>query len=204
MEVYNYTTHRKVKMNKSFKEWREAEKRTETLDEAVLAVAMKALKKLIGKVTKSADKMALNRIHTAEAEIGLIKNKDKMILMKALDVYDIADDELKALKKIYLKEGFIMSEEKTKGKFGYEIYHDSYTAALAEMRRVVALKKLEMDEDDYWMKIASGRPKPTKGQTRSEQLQLLKNGKESRRMVHVQIYNRGSRRNPYELNMYFS
>lgn len=101
----------------TFKKWRKERNNLEILDEALLASAMTILKKLISKVSSNADKMALKRIHAKEGEIGLIPNKDKLILVKVLIDYDVADKELAILKKTYLKEDFDMNEESKKVQY---------------------------------------------------------------------------------------
>jgi hypothetical protein len=84
---------------------------------------------------------------------------------------------------------------------GYSIYHKTFSAAVQHAIEVTNKKGYEVDEDDWFRKVASGPRKPSTGKTNSYSINLTKNGKEVRQSLNMQVYFDGSR---YELNMYVS
>ena len=50
--------------------------------------------------------------------------------------------------------------------------------------------------------VGMGKPKPKEGDTNKFHFDLYKNNKLQRKKLHVQIFNRGTSSNEYELNMY--
>jgi hypothetical protein len=83
----------------------------------------------------------------------------------------------------------------------YEIYHDSYTSAVQEAKRLAEKKGYEIDEDEWFRKISTGPRKPSVGKTLRHSLSLTKNGKPQRRTLEIQVYGMD---NGYELNAYVS
>lgn len=83
----------------------------------------------------------------------------------------------------------------------YEIYHDSFTSAMAEAVRVANSKGFEIDELDWFNKVTVGPKKPSEGVTNRYIIGLLKDGKESKKALAVQVY---GMRLKYELNCYVS
>ena len=83
----------------------------------------------------------------------------------------------------------------SKSATGYDIYHDTYSAAMqhayahAKKKHGVTVRPSEIDD-----KVASGPRKPSNGKTVSH---ILKTDKKQN--LHVQVYNTGRK---YELNMY--
>jgi len=93
-----------------------------------------------------------------------------------------------------------MSEAK---KNDYKVYHKSYSDAVQHaVNHVSDNMGLDVDEDDYFSKVASGPRKPSSGKTNSFNIDLIdsKTGKPSRKRLHMQIYNMDNK--GYELNMY--
>jgi len=90
-----------------------------------------------------------------------------------------------------------MTEETITEK--YEIYHNTYSSAIQHAVSRVKSQGLEVDDYDYNIKVATGPHKPSRGKTNVFDLELTKGGKPQRKMLHMQIYNTGSK---YELNMY--
>lgn len=82
----------------------------------------------------------------------------------------------------------------------YEIYHDSYSSAVQEATRRTREQGYEVNEEDFHYKVTVGPRKPQPGDTNSFNIKLLKNGEESRRVLHMQIYRMNE--DSYELNMY--
>lgn len=98
-----------------------------------------------------------------------------------------------------------LQDLKESAKDGYSLYHDTLTSAIQEVDRYLARKGYEMDKEDAAQQIGMGPPKPQPGDTNRYTVKLLKNGiEEARIRVHIQVYNRGTERNTYELNTYVS
>ena len=88
-------------------------------------------------------------------------------------------------------------------KQDYQIHHGSYTEAMEEAMKLIKKRGFTVDEDEWFNKVNTGLRKPAAGKTNSLHLCLEKNGKEQKKMAHIQVYNIGSQRgNPFELNMY--
>jgi hypothetical protein len=94
------------------------------------------------------------------------------------------------------KESVDMNERNAgKSATGYNIYHDTYSAAMqhayahAKKKHGVTVRPSEIDD-----KVATGPKKPSTGKTVSH---ILKTDKKQN--LHVQVYNTGRK---YELNMY--
>lgn len=85
----------------------------------------------------------------------------------------------------------------------HDMYHGSYTDAINTAVAHAEKKgyKLADGERD---KIAMGPKKPGEGKTVSHSLALEKDGKPSKKGLHIQVYNRGGDKSPYELNHYIS
>ena len=94
----------------------------------------------------------------------------------------------------------------TKSSSGYELYHDTYTSAIQEVKRWVNTKGYDLDDEQMTDEIGLGPGKPKSGKTVRHTLDLYKNGKKvkEKNKLHVQIYNRGQNRNSYELNAYIA
>ena len=86
----------------------------------------------------------------------------------------------------------------SEAKSDYTIYHNSYN----EMEKYVEKQGYTLDKDELFTKIGSGPSKPGKGKTNRISLSIYKNGKKQKKMVHIQVYNRGTSSMEYELNMY--
>jgi len=94
-----------------------------------------------------------------------------------------------------IKESVEEKRDAGKSATGYDIYHDTYSAAMqhayahAKKKHGVTVRPSEIDD-----KVASGPRKPSSGKTVSH---ILKTDKKQN--LHVQVYNTGRK---YELNMY--
>lgn len=88
------------------------------------------------------------------------------------------------------------------GKKDYEIYHKQYTDAMNEVKRFIEKNGLEIEDSVWEDNVVHGtQRKPSEGKTVQHNLELMKDGKSSRRRVHVQVYGMKTK---YELNMYIS
>lgn len=82
----------------------------------------------------------------------------------------------------------------------YQLYHDTYSAAVQAALEVAEDQGYEVDEDDYFQKVAVGPKRPAAGKTNSISLKLHKDGKEAKQRLHLQVYNMDDKK--YELNCY--
>ena len=84
-------------------------------------------------------------------------------------------------------------------KSDYEVYHKSYTSAIEAARNYAEKKGYEINNDDAFTKIGVGPRKPSSGKTNRFSIELTKDGKPQRKMLHIQVY---GMKNSYELNAY--
>ena len=85
-------------------------------------------------------------------------------------------------------------------KSDYEIYHKDYSSAVQTAIKQAEKRGYEVDMDDWHDKVATGPKKPSAGKTNSFSVNLKKDGKESKKKLHLQVYNMDNHK--YELNMY--
>ena len=90
-----------------------------------------------------------------------------------------------------------LKETKKDGK--YTIYHDSFTSACNEALRLVKERGLEVDENDWFNRVATGPGKPKVGQTNRFSVDLTKDNKPVKEQLNFQVY---ALPNKYELNCY--
>jgi hypothetical protein len=106
------------------------------------------------------------------------------------------------------KDGYItmVTQKKVKGidesvNENDGVYFKSYTAAI-EAARAAALKKgFEVEDDEMFTKVGMNSKRPSVGKTTRVSLELIKNGKPQRKMLHIQVY---GMKNGYELNSYIN
>jgi hypothetical protein len=84
-------------------------------------------------------------------------------------------------------------------KSDYETYHNSYTSAINAAREYAEKQGYEINDDDSFTKIGMGPRKPSEGKTNRFSIELSKDGKVSRKQLHIQVY---GMKNQYELNTY--
>lgn len=86
-----------------------------------------------------------------------------------------------------------------------EIYFDTYSGAVGFAKEKVESKGISIDEEDWWNNISMGPGRPKEGETVRHTIGLYKNGKQLRKALQIQVYNRGNnvKRN-YELNYYIN
>ena len=85
-------------------------------------------------------------------------------------------------------------------KSDYEVYHKDYSSAVQTAIKQAEKRGFEVDMDDWHDKVATGPKKPSSGKTNSFSVKLKKDGKESKKALHLQVYNMDNHK--YELNMY--
>ena len=86
-----------------------------------------------------------------------------------------------------------------KDKHDYEVYNNTFSSAVQAARAYAEGFGYMIPEEEWWQKIATGPKKPSNGMTNRYSLELVKNGKQQKKMLHLQVYNTG---NSYELNCY--
>jgi len=85
-------------------------------------------------------------------------------------------------------------------KSDYEIYHKDYSGAVQTAIKQAEKRGYEVDMDDWHDKVATGPKKPSSGKTNSFSINLMKDGKPSKKKLQMQVYNMDNQK--YELNMY--
>lgn len=94
--------------------------------------------------------------------------------------------------------------EARRGDSAKDVYFASYSSAISHTLAQAKKQGYEVDEDDVFREITTGQGKPSKGKTVRHTLKLTKNGKPQRKALHIQVYNRGTDKNTFELNFYIS
>ena len=103
---------------------------------------------------------------------------------------------------IFNKDGKTIQLESVNEATDFETYHKSYTHAI-EAAKAYALKKgYEISDDELFTKVAMNSKRPGVGKTTKVSLELLRNGKPQKKMLHIQVY--GMDRYGYELNAYIN
>jgi hypothetical protein len=86
----------------------------------------------------------------------------------------------------------------------YPIYHNTYTAAIQAAEDFAIKKGFELDKEEMSDKIGMGPAKPKEGKTNKISLSITKNGKVQKKMLQIQVFNRGTSSNEFELNCYIA
>lgn len=95
-------------------------------------------------------------------------------------------------------------ENLDEAKSSYELYHPQYSGAIHHaLAHHASTSGLSVADDDYHNQVAIGPRKPAEGQTVSHSLPAT-DAKGAKHMIHMQIYNRGGDKKPFELNTYSS
>jgi biotin operon repressor len=97
------------------------------------------------------------------------------------------------IKKLFKESVEVISEK-------YTVNHKDFSSAVQHAIKEVEKKGFQVDTEDWDNKVATGPKKPSAGNTNRYIIKLLKDGKETRRTLHMQIYNADNKF--YELNMY--
>lgn len=100
------------------------------------------------------------------------------------------------MKKVQLFESFINE------KYDFPVYHNLYSSAINAVEAYANSKGYQLDAEEYGNAYVDAFFKPNEGRTKKDTLTLYKNGKEQKKALHVQIYNRGA--DKFELNMYIN
>ena len=88
-------------------------------------------------------------------------------------------------------------------KDSYQIYHPTYSSAVQHAEKHLNKQGFDIHPDDWFHHVNSGPSKPAEGKTVSLHIPLHKDGVPSKKVAHIQVYNRGNDlANNHELNMY--
>ena len=102
--------------------------------------------------------------------------------------------------KLGLKAEEVIDEAK---KDSYQVYHPSYSSAVQHAEKHLNKQGFDIHPDDWFHHINAGPSKPAEGKTVSLHIPLHKDGVPSKKVAHIQVYNRGNDiANNHELNMY--
>lgn len=100
-----------------------------------------------------------------------------------------------------MKHTLLFEQFVTEKKSSYQVYHNTYSAAISTALEYAKANGYDVDEDDVWHKISMGDKKPKDGVTNKFTVGLSKDGKEQKKALQIQVYGMG---NKYELNAYIS
>ena len=98
------------------------------------------------------------------------------------------------------KERLASNGRMDEAKSDYEVYHKDYSGAVQTAIKQAEKRGFEVDMDDWHDKVATGPKKPSSGKTNSFSVNLMKDGKPSKKKLQMQVYNMDNHK--YELNMY--
>lgn len=84
----------------------------------------------------------------------------------------------------------------------YEIYHNTLTSAIQTAEQWAEKQGYTIDKEEMGEKIGLGPAKPKRGDTNKYTISLYKNDKLQKKALQIQVYNRGTSSNEFELNMY--
>jgi hypothetical protein len=87
------------------------------------------------------------------------------------------------------------------GTTKYEVYHGTLSSAVQTARAWVESRGYQISDDEWFNKINNGPRKPAEGDVNRYSLELTKNGKVDKKMLHMQVTNIGPK---YELNAYIN
>lgn len=89
-------------------------------------------------------------------------------------------------------------------KSSYAVYHNTFTSAIDAALKYAEKQGYTYDKEETADKIGMGPKKPSKGKTNKYTITLMKNGKPQKKALQIQVYNRGTSSNEFELNCYIA
>lgn len=107
-------------------------------------------------------------------------------------------------KPMSVKKWKVHESIQKEGKLDYEVYHDFYGAVIKEIEKFANKNGYTINEDEFSNIFMDAFNKPKKGKTYRTTLNLYKNDNQQKKALHSQIYNRGTKKHQFELNMYIS
>ena len=132
-------------------------------------------------------------------KVGTVhKVEDDTVHIKVKDKYGVITHKKSASE--LTKEEFESIDEAPKYDNKYTIYHKDYSSAVQHAAVHAGKQGYEIDHDDWDRVVAMGPKKPSAGKTNILNVSLKKDGKESKKKLHMQVYNMDNK--GYELNTY--
>ena len=101
---------------------------------------------------------------------------------------------------VQLTKGAPLGNKNAAGKHKGGGSHGSHTEAMQAAHDHIKSKGYEIS-DDNWQQHVAGTRKPSEGKTNSYNIPMHRDGKETDKYAHIQVYNKGGT-HPYELNTY--
>ena len=89
----------------------------------------------------------------------------------------------------------------SEAKHAYTVAHKTFSSAVQHAEEVAKKRGFEIDPEEWDRKVSMGPRKPGAGKTNSYKIDLMKDGKEVKQKLNMQVYYDEGR---YELNMYIS
>ena len=100
-----------------------------------------------------------------------------------------------------VKAGDKIKKDESVNEAKDEIYFKSYTHAIEAAEVMAGKKGYTIEDDELFNKVGMNSKRPSVGKTTKVNLELLKNGKPQKKMLHIQVY---GMKNGYELNAYIN
>lgn len=166
----------------------------------------KEMSKLSKRAPKEdADELDKDLTHKEEFELGeSARSERKKSFVDMLNrVTNKAKENTKLEKNRKIEPKLPKKELAEAKKDSYQIYHPSYSSAVQHAEKHLNKQGYEIHPDDWFHHINAGPTKPAEGKTVSLHIPLHKDGAPTKKVAHIQVYNRGNDlANNHELNMY--
>lgn len=166
----------------------------------------KEMSKLSKRAPKEdADELDKDLTHKEEFELGeSVRSDRKKSTMAVLDrIYKKASENTKLEQNRKISPKLPKKELDEAKKDSYQVYHPSYSSAVQHAEKHLNKQGFDIHPDDWFHHINAGPSKPAEGKTVSLHIPLHKDGVPSKKVAHIQVYNRGNDiANNHELNMY--
>lgn len=166
----------------------------------------KEMSKLSKRAPKEdADELDKDLTHKEEFELGeSVRTERKKSFVDMLNrVTNKAKENTKLEKNRKIEPKLPKKELAEAKKDSYQIYHPSYSSAVQHAEKHLNKQGYEIHPDDWFHHINAGPTKPAEGKTVSLHIPLHKDGAPTKKVAHIQVYNRGNDlANNHELNMY--
>jgi hypothetical protein len=85
-----------------------------------------------------------------------------------------------------------------------QVYHPTYSSAVQHARANAEKQGYTVSDDDWFHHVNSGPGKPSGGKTTRHVIPLQKDGKPSKKALAIQVHDRQTDKNSYELNSYIN
>jgi hypothetical protein len=102
-----------------------------------------------------------------------------------------------------VKEEVELDEARAK-KEPMQVYHPTYSSAVQHARANAEKQGYTVSDDDWFHHVNSGPGKPSGGKTTRHVIPLHKDGKPTKKALAIQVHDRQTDKNSYELNSYIN